>query len=293
LVLPAVHRAGPAWPCAQQGAPACPRRRAARRASPWRPSCRPWARRIIEVIRLGKHVCRSAWPDHARLRGGGGRRRAAAARERRAVACSALGPGGPAAAHAVKAARAQHGGCSSLQYLCAAARPLGIAGGSGARAERRPGAACRCGLGTAAAREGARRPKHTGCSGAGGRCVEVRTPRARWGWGIPPRRSCVSSLAREPAGGARVGRWAAAHARSRATRGLAASAVLCCMGLCLYWVYCCLLQLLLLLLLCRLCIWGLELERRPADTSVRRTHAHAAAAALRSATGRAHHKSSV
>jgi hypothetical protein len=210
LVLPAVHRAGPAWPCAQQGAPACPRRRAARRASPWRPSCRPWARRIIEVIRLGKHVCRSAWPDHARLRGGGGRRRAAAARERRAVACSALGPGGPAAAHAVKAARAQHGGCSSLQYLCAAARPLGIAGGSGARAERRPGAACRCGLGTAAAREGARRAKHTGCSGAGGRCVERFAHPTRLG-GIRRVAPCVSSLAREPAGGARVGRWAAAQ----------------------------------------------------------------------------------
>jgi hypothetical protein len=165
------------------------------------------ARRIIEAIRLGS-LPALLWSGRARPRGGA-RGRAAAARERRADAGSALGPGGPAAAHVVEAARAQHGGCSSLRYLCAAARPLCIAGGSGARARsvaRDP----RADAGAA------RWPLTRGRGGPSTRAAPVPVavvqrfapPRAGGVRRVAP---CVSSLAREPAGGARVGRWAAAQ----------------------------------------------------------------------------------
>jgi len=249
---PAAHRVGRARFCAQRRAPACPRRRAARWDDPRRPP-RAGRGRLERAAPSRRSAWGSLpallWPGRARLRGGA-RGLAAAARARRADAGSALGPGGLAAAHVVEMAPAHHGGCSSLRYLYIAARPLGIAGESGAR---RPGAACRCGLGPAAARDGALRAKHTGCSCARGRCVE-RLASTRWE--IPPRRSCVSSLAREPAGGACVGRWAAAQRPVSSFAGPSGKRcdVLCAgVGLCVC-------------IVC-LCLWvsSLDLERRPAD----------------------------
>jgi len=166
------------------------------RAAPSRRSA--WAWGILPAL---------LWPSRARLRGGA-RGLATAAREQRADAGSALGPGGPMAAH-VETATAPHCSTSALlltrlisqagpaRALRVRARRIAQEPRSDAGLAQRPRTMGRCGPSTLAA------PVPVAVVWSGSR------PRA--GRYHPPRRSRVSSLAGEPAGIARVGRWAAAQ----------------------------------------------------------------------------------
>jgi len=256
---PAAHRVGPARLCASVARSRLPPQA---RRSMGRPTASPRAdRRRLERAAPSRRSAWGSlpallWPGRARPRGDA-RGLAAAARARRADAGSALGPGGPMVAHVVETATAPHCGTSALLPVVLAVLLLAhlVSRALRVRARSSRGVACRCGLGPAAARDGALRAKHTGCSCARGRCVERLASTC---WEIPPRRSCESSLAREPAGGACVGRWAAAQrpVSSFAGPGGKRCDVLCAgVGLCVC-------------IVC-LCLWvsSLDLERRPAGVS--------------------------